>query len=218
MHKQFLVGVVLFAVFVGASVAEKITYIEDGPIKIQIARSERGFAFFFSGTLNAISEDGKDDIAEALNQSIIANGFKQDRNDPTILYRVIELYAGPASQYVPPEPKVKPVIGQGALNIATSLLTCLVVGGCGNPGVLFNSFSNDSNISNFYDHSTEVRTSEYKSDEHSDPLLSIQKICLVGTSHCGMSVAFTKDTSVSLEQLRISNAKNGLVRAINVVK
>jgi hypothetical protein len=218
LYKKILAGLVLSAAFVGTSVAEKITNIEAGPIKIQIARSDRSFAFFFSGTLNAVAEDGKDDIAEALNQSIVASGFKHDRNDPTILYRVIELYAGPASQYVPPEPKSKPVIGQGTLNVATSLLTCLVVGGCGDPGVLFSSFSSDSNISNFYDHSKEVNTSDYKGDQHIDPLLSIEKICRVGTSHCGMSVAFTRNTSISLDQLRISNAKNGLVRAINVVK
>lgn len=191
MYKKILAGMVLSLGVVGPSVAEQITNIEDGPIRIQIARSDRSFAFFFSGTLNAVAEDGKDDVAEALNQSIVANGFKHDRNDPTILYRVIELYAGPASQYVPPEPKSKPAIGQRTLNVATSLLTCLV-GGCGDPSVLFSSFSRDSNVSNFYDHSKEVSTTDYKSDQDIDPLLSIEKICRVGTSHCGMSVAFTK--------------------------
>ncbi|WP_432263281.1 hypothetical protein [Cupriavidus sp. TMH.W2] len=205
---------VLATIISAPAFAEKPSFVVTDNYRVVWARVNTNLASF-RGNVNVTSTDGHEDVAEKLKEQIAAAGYNVSAENPEIRYTVKEIYAGEADQYTPPTQKSGKV-GLGAgLDIAASIGLCVFFGTCTDPSFMANEVLTD------LDHVNRDLTSRNAADDPSHakkPLLIVEyEVCRVGRS-CANALAASYNPDVTLDQLRLVNAAEGLSRAINLKK
>ena len=173
----------------------------------------------FSGKVGVTAPEGQEAVAEKLSQKIAAAGYNVSNDDPGIRYSVRELYAGEADKYTPQGKDGKVSLSTG-VGIAASIGLCLAFGTCSDPSYM----ANDVLVN--LDHVNKDLTSQNPATTDpaaagsaaavKKPVLVVEyEVCRVGRS-CATSVAASYNPELTLDDLRLVNASEGLSRAINL--
>ncbi|HKS15277.1 MAG TPA: hypothetical protein VJS90_19785 [Pseudomonas sp.] len=197
----------------GCSSPNRLAVFDDGPIHVQSAFVNRYLqdADSWSGTVSAISTDGRDDIARSVNSSLKAAGYKvADDGNARVTYSVTELYAGPAADYVENSGAMADTVLGTGLSVLSSLAVCAALHSCENSGVVGNSAANAlTTVSN-----TAANGKGQHVDDAKAIKLVVHKVCLAGS--CASSAAASADPDVTIDQLRRVNVEKGLPRTMRL--
>jgi hypothetical protein len=193
------------------SAAGRVDTQTQGNIRVLSLHGSRNFGGFvhYSGKIHAVDTSGREDIAKSFEDGMADRGFNIGADHPAMIFEIREVYAGPASGYKP----VNADNGISAGTIAGAIgagTACWLLHACGNALVATNtgmSVGNDAAKDLGYRRNADKAQANVKAS-----LLVVNEVCQ--PESCAMSYASADDPSVTLEQLRLANAKQGMPDAL----
>lgn len=198
----------------GCASPNNLAVFDEGPIRVQSA-FVNGYLqdpdSWSVGTVKAISTDGHGDIAESVNRTLKAAGYKvPDDGKAQVIYSITELYAGPASGYVQQSSAVADTAINTGLSVLSSVAACAAFNSCGSSAVVGNGTADaltTASISVANGQGQEIHDSSAVN-------LVVHRVCLSGS--CASSAAASADSSVTIRDLRRVNADQGLPRSMRL--
>lgn len=175
---------------------------------------------YFKGKVGVTAPEGQEAIAAKLSEKIAAAGYNVSNDEPGISYSIREVYAGEAEKYTPQGDKRGKVSLSTGVGIAASIGLCLAFGTCSDPSYMANEVLVNLDHVNRDLTSKNAAASEPGAAEpgvaEKKPVLIVEyEVCRVGRS-CATSVAASYNPELTLDELRLVNAGEGLSRAINL--
>ncbi|MCE0853547.1 hypothetical protein LU689_26960 [Pseudomonas asiatica] len=189
--------------------AAKPITVEEGSVRVQAAQIN---ARLVDGlTVKAVTEDAAlADMTAYVNEALKKAGYNQTAGDDKVTYTISEVYAGPASEYKEAHTAVGNAVATGA-SVAVSLTTCLLLSSCSDPGVLGNNVTSGLTAAS----DAAQNTNGQNVDNLAGTNLVIHTVCQ-NFRGCASSAAASSDPSMTLDDLRMQNAKLGIPRTMRI--
>lgn len=210
---QLCISLSLIANLGGCASPNTLAVFEEGPIRVQstFVNSYLRDPDGWSGTVNAKSTDGHDEIAQRVNQALQAAGYKvPDQGQAQVIYSITELYAGPALGYVEKNGAVADTIIQTGLSVVGSVAACAALNTCGSSAVVGNEAAQWLTTASVA--STNGQGQRNQDDTAAN--IVVHKVCLSGS--CASTIAASADPAVTIDDLRQVNASKGIPRAMRL--
>jgi hypothetical protein len=213
------VGITIFICFliagcVSAPRIHDIDKVTIGTTRVYTSHVNLSYTSWFKGSLNAISSDGKDATANRLNEQMAKAGFNIQPEQMPASYILREVFAGKAIDYVSKEPSRGSISPGTIVGSVTSLASCALFRACNDVGVTSNTVLNiTSNIGADLDRQTSPGS---VTNNNPAELMVLTEVC--SKRGCARSIAISSDALTTINQLRITNIDEGIIRAINIKK
>lgn len=185
--------------------------------KVQVFSSEIGshptfLMKLFNSKISAVDEQHPE-MAKALLEEVTGAGYQvTSPPEKSLLYTIEEVYAGKPEDYVPPKQSETSGLRLPIFHLLGNGLICATLHGCNDPVLAANmAFDN-------------LDSAQAEAIRHTSPKLSIgqgqatsmviSKLCTMLGRSCALSAALSYDQAVSLDQLRLANAREGFPRSM----
>lgn len=185
--------------------------------KVQVFSSEIGshptfLMKVFNSKISAVDEQHPE-MAKALLEEVTAAGYKvTSPPEKSLLYTIEEVYAGKPEDYIPPKDSKTSGLRFPIFHLLGNGLICATLHVCNNPVVAANmAFDNLDSAQAEAIHHTSPKLSAEQDQATS---MVISRLCTMLGRSCALSVALSYDRTVSLDQLRLANAREGLPRSM----
>ncbi|UGA40215.1 hypothetical protein JOS77_13265 [Chromobacterium haemolyticum] len=184
--------------------------------KIQVFSSEIGshptpLMKLFKSKISAVDEQHPE-LTKAFLEEVAAAGYLVAMpEEKSMHYTIEEVYAGRPEDYVMPKESGTTGLRFPLFHLLGTGLMCATLRVCSDPGIAANAVLDNVNSAQVKAiHSTSPKL---PGDQHQATLMVISKLCTIQGRSCALSVALAYDPSITVEQLRLANAREGFPRS-----
>lgn len=185
--------------------------------KIQVFSSEIGthptfLVKLFNSKISAVDEQHPE-LAKALLEEVAEAGYPVTvPQEKSQLYTIEEVYAGKPGDYAFPKESETSGLRFPIFHLLGNGLMCAVLRVCDNPTIAANvTFDTVNSAQAEAIHTTSPKLPEGRNKA---TLMVISKLCTMLGRSCALSVALAYDPAVSMDQLRLANAREGFPRSM----
>lgn len=189
--------------------------------KIHVYSSEIGshptfLMRLFNGKISVVDEQHSE-LAKALQEEVAAAGYQvATPPEKSLLYTIDEVYAGKPEDYAFPKESETSGLRFPIFHLLGNGLLCATLHVCSDPGIAANmAFDSLDNAQAEAIHHTSPNLAGGQNRATS---IVISKLCTMLGRSCTLSVALAYDRTVSLDQLRLANAREGFPRSMLLKK
>lgn len=185
--------------------------------KVQVFSSEIGthptfLVKLFNSKISAVDEQHPE-LAKVLLEEVAAAGYPVTvPQEKSQLYTIEEVYAGKPEGYAFPKESETSGLRFPIFHLLGNGLMCAVMRVCDNPAIAANvTFDTVNSAQAEAIHNTSPKLPE---GQNKATLMVISKLCTMLGRSCALSVALAYDPAVSMDQLRLANAREGFPRSM----
>lgn len=204
-------------VFTGKCFASDTIPVDLGKIQVFTteAGSRPGPMMKVFGTKVAVVDEIHPEMARALENEVAKQGYViAEPGELKHPYTIEEIYAGDADGYNPPQSPESSGYAFPAFQLLGSAIVCGTFHICNDPSVAFNVAA--ERLNDVARNVTRDARPDKLPVEKKNKLLVVSKLCKAAGHLCASSIAIGSEGEVSLDELRMANAREGFSRSLKL--